>query len=160
MNTDPVCFGARNDTYGAFSITKTGRVKTMKLVHKSGSVRCNTVTADSYWGCTWSGYNNKLMTIITNVNKEALFPPVVDLEGFSSTCTSKHFYRLDGTDHKSPELFFCNLSSPLSLSRNQELQVWYGQDWIDCSEDNNNNGTTCIDVYVWYVWLSTAMARK
>ena len=38
MNTDPVCFGARDDRYGAFNITKTGRVKTMRLVHKSGSV--------------------------------------------------------------------------------------------------------------------------
>ena len=32
INADPVCFGGRNDGYGAFNITKTGHVNTMKLV--------------------------------------------------------------------------------------------------------------------------------
>ena len=85
------------------------------------------------------------MTIITNVNKEALLPPVADLEAFKGG--KKHFYRLDGTTHKSPELVFRNLSSPLSLSRNQELQIWYGQDWIDILENDGNDGTSC----AWYV---------
>ena len=93
------------------------------------------------------------MTIITNDNKEALLPPIADLEPspFNNGCANKkHCYRLDGTDHKSPELIFPNLSSPLSLSRNQKLRILYGQDWVDCSE-NENTGTTCVDVYAWYV---------
>ena len=147
IDTVPVCFGTRDDTHGAFSITKTGRVETMKLVHKSGFVRCNSVDPESYWGCTNSRYNNKMMIIITNANKEALLPPVADL--YPSPCDKKHDY-LDGTGHKSLELVFRNFSSPLFLSRNQELQICYGQDMVDCSEDNNN-GTTGVDVYAWYV---------
>ena len=90
------------------------------------------------------------MTIITNNNKIAVLPADEDMQATPNECDGrKHFYSLDGTDHKSPELFFRNLSNPLSVSRNQELQIWYGQDWADCSEDNNS-GKTCVDVYAWY----------
>ena len=94
------------------------------------------------------------MTIITDDNKRALLPPGDDLEAFKRNeheCgTKKHFYSLDGTHHYSTELVFVrDLSNPLFMSRNQELQIWYGQDWKDCSE-NENGGKTCVDVYAWY----------
>jgi len=150
VNTDPVCFGARNDTYGAFSITKTGLVKTMKLVHKSGSIRCNTVYGDSYWSCDYPVYAKNLMTIITNANRDALLPYTGDLQKRADGECGKHSYSLEGTGHKSRELVFRNLSSPLSLSRNQELQIWYGQDWLGCFE-GDNIGNVCVDIYAWYI---------
>ncbi|KAL9956942.1 hypothetical protein ACROYT_G038507 [Oculina patagonica] len=151
INTEPVCFGARGNQYGAFNITKSGRLKTIKLIHKSGSIKCNPVDSASYWGCRYSGSygNNGLLTIITNANKEAVLPPAGDLKAASQCDNKKHFYSLDGTNHTSSELVFPDLSIPLSVSCNQELQIWYGQDWVDCSEDNNS-GTTCVDVYAWY----------
>ena len=122
----------------------------MKLVHKSGAVSCNPNYGASNWGCQNPVFgNNSLMTIITNTNKESLLPPAEEFKT-SSACDRKNFfYSLNGTTHTSPELVFSNLSNPLSVSRNQELQIWYGQDWRDCSE-NNNNGTACVDVYAWY----------
>ena len=93
------------------------------------------------------------MTIITNDNKESVLPPVGELEALQpeehSCGIKKHFYSLDGTSHTSPELVYRDLSNQLSVLRNQELQIWYGQDWIDCSEEGNN-GNTCVDVFVWY----------
>ena len=90
------------------------------------------------------------MTIITNAKKEAILPPAGDLKRVNWGCSNKkHFYRLSGTTHTSPELVFGDLTNKVSVSRNQELQIWYGQDWIDCN-DGDNNGTTCVDVYVWY----------
>ena len=85
LNTDPVCFGARGNKYGTFNITKTGRVRTMKLVHKSGSIRCNTVYGDSFWGCiNPASYSSKqFMTIMTNNKGEALLPPIEALKGNS-----------------------------------------------------------------------------
>ena len=150
LNTDPVCFGARDNKYGAFNMTKTGRVKTMKLVHKSGSVRCNPKYGDSFWGCTNPVFpsSKQFMTIITNNKGEALLPPVETLK--DGYCSKNYCYDRGQIGHKSPVLDYRNLSSALSLSRGQELQIWYGQDWIDCSEDNNS-GTTCVDVYVWYI---------
>ena len=135
-------------------MTKTGRVRTMKLVRRGGSVRCNEDDGSSYWGCTNLHYyaSNEFMTIITNANRKAILPP--DLKAMGSPANDceqkKHIYSLEGTGHKSPELLFRSLSTPLSLSRNQELQIWYGQDFIDCSEDGNS-GTTCVDVYAWYI---------
>ena len=153
INTEHVCFGARDNQYGAFNITRGGRLKTMKLVRKSGSIKCNKKNNASYWGCKHPIYgNNGLLTIITNANKEAVFPPIDDLKAVISKgeCHSKKIvHSLDGITHTSPELVFGDLSNPLSVSRNQELQIWYGQDWVDCSEEDNR-GTTCLDVYAWY----------
>ena len=91
------------------------------------------------------------MTIITNTQRKAFLPPAGDLKGRNVVgCENKkHFYHLDGITHTSSELHFSHLPNPLSVSRNEELQIWYGQDWIDCSE-HNNDGATCVDVYVTY----------
>jgi len=150
INTDPVCFGARDNKYGAFNITKSGLLKTMKLVHKSGSIKCNQDFPASYWGCTTSPYyiNDSLMTIITNTKKEAILPPAVDLKSNNAN-KNDFFYNLNGTTHTTPELVFRDLAIELSVARSQEFQIWYGQDWKDLSEDNNS-GQSCVDVYAWY----------
>ncbi|KAL9950712.1 hypothetical protein ACROYT_G043258 [Oculina patagonica] len=163
INTEPVCFGARGNQHGAFNITKSGRIKTMKHIHKSGSIKCNPYISASYWGCRNSVYygNNALLTIITNANKKAVLPPVEDLKAVSGNpdCgNTKHMYSLDGTHHTSPELVFPDLSNQLTVSRNQELQIWYGQDWIDCSEDNT--GATCVDVYACNTSRNTNAEQK
>ena len=146
MNTGPVCFGARDNQYGAFNITKSGRLNTIKLVPKSGAIRCYANYDESYWGCRHPNYGkNGLMTIITNANKESVLPPVEDLKVVSDSILKPHHYHLNGISHTSPELVFSHFSNQSSVSRNQELQIWYGQDCIDCCEENNN-GTTCVDV--------------
>ena len=151
INTAPVCFGARDNKYGAFNVTKTGRVRTMKLVHRRGTIRCNPKFDPSYWGCRHSGSyaKNTSLTIITNSKIEAIIPPHEELQA-SQDCKKLHFYFLEGFAHNSPELRFRNLPSPLSLLRHQELQIWYGQDFAGCSE-YNNSGSTCVDVYAWYI---------
>ncbi|XP_068733223.1 uncharacterized protein [Montipora capricornis] len=149
INKDPVCFKARDDQYGAFNMTKTGNVKAMKLVHRSGSIKCHTAYDASYWSCTNLNYyaSNTFMTIITNANKKALLPTEKDLKGGSH---GKHFYVLEGIKQGSTELVLSSHTSPLRLLKNQELQIWYGQDWVDLSEENNS-GTTCVDVFAWYM---------
>ncbi len=124
----------------------------MKLVHKSGSIKCSPDYSASYWGCRNSGAygNNGLLTIITNANKESVLPPAGDLKAHNYCDEKKHFYSFDGTHHTSPELVFRDLPNLLSVSRNQEFQIWYGQDWADCWE-SSNSGTTCVDVYAWFV---------
>ena len=150
INTDPVCFEGRGDQYGVFHIKKSGLLKTMKLVHKSGSIKCNSYDPESYWGCRYEPSYKKdgLMTIITNAKKEAILPSAKELKK-TNDCTKKHFYSLNGTTHKSPELIFRDLPKMVSVSHNQEMQIWYGQDWINCL-DGDNFGKTCVDVYAWY----------
>ncbi|XP_068733825.1 uncharacterized protein [Montipora capricornis] len=152
INEDPVCFGARDDQYGAFHMTKTGNVTAMKLSHRSGSIKCNSVTGASYWSCTNSFYyaNNTFMTIITNANKTALLPTEKDMKTVSFCNPEKHFYVLEGINQGSSELVLNIHSNPISLLKNQELQIWYGQDWVNCGE-GTNSGTTCVDVFAWYM---------
>jgi len=88
------------------------------------------------------------MTIITNTEGEVILPSAGELKA-NNMCSKKHFYRITGTKHTSPELVYHDLPNPLSVSRDQELQIWYGQDWIHCAQDDNS-GTTCVDVYAWY----------
>ena len=118
----------------------------MKLVRKSGSIKCNPNKPASYWGCTREHYNGhiNLMTIITNEENEAILPPAGNLKAHGG-CVKNNSYSLNGTNHTSPELVFGDLTNKVSVSRNQELQIWYGQDWIDCSE-TGNSGATCVDV--------------
>ena len=89
------------------------------------------------------------MTIITDSKKEAFLPPTKYLRAHLVQNSRKHFYSLYGSTHTSSELVFRDLPNKVSVSRGQELQIWYGQDWDDWSEENNS-GTTCVDVYAWY----------
>ncbi|XP_067043048.1 uncharacterized protein [Acropora muricata] len=155
INTIDVCFRGTKDKCGKFKITKTGHVRTMKLVHKKGGIKCNAFIKKSYWSCPSQAYsNNTLMTIITNSTGDALFPPIEDMEALVNSsdpdCANKHFYSIDGIHGKSLELVFRHLSSTLLLSRDEELQIWNGQDWSGCYE-NDNKEETCVDVYAWYV---------
>ncbi|XP_044170936.1 uncharacterized protein LOC114970706 [Acropora millepora] len=150
INNDPVCFGARDDQYGAFSVTKTGIVKAMKLVHRHGSIKCNLNYPPTFWSCGNVRYyaNNTFMTIITNAKREALLPSVENLK--TARCSKEHYYVLEQVNQGSPELILGNLSRPLSFLKDQQLQIWYGQDWIDCSEQSNS-GASCVDIFAWYV---------
>ena len=150
INNDPVCFGARDDQYGAFNVTKTGLVKAMKLVHRYGSIKCHPQHPPTFWSCSNVKFyaNNTFMAIITNANREALLPSLENLK--RTSCSKDHYYVLEGVHQGSPELILGNLSKPLSLLKDQQLQIWYGQDWINCNE-NGNNGASCVDIFAWYV---------
>ena len=90
------------------------------------------------------------MTIISDANKEAILSPAEDLKAFKARFDNKeHFYSLPGYHHNLTELVFRNLVNPLSVSSNQEMQIWYGQDWVD-GREKDNSGETCVDVYAWY----------
>ena len=97
-------------------MTKGGLLKTMKLVHKSGSLKCNKDDPASYWNCTHvaSYGNNDLMTIVTNAEGESVRPPAGDLN--ASNVNISHFYGLDGTTHTSSELVFPDHLNKVSVS--------------------------------------------
>lgn len=125
VNTIPVCFGARDEKHGAFTIQTSGQITTIKLVRKSGSICCNPKYNDCYWGCKYSGYGvDALLTLITNSTRTAIVPPVQELMSLEegNNCPT-HFYRINGTSHKSPTIIFKNLSRPFPVSRYQELQI-------------------------------------
>ena len=144
INTGPVCFGARDNSYGAFNIRESGVIYTFKLVHLNGSVRCTPNYPPSYWGCEHPVYGDtRLLTVITFKNRSALLLADYRKDG------CYHSYKIEGVGVNDKELRFNNLPTPISVSVGKEFQIWYGQDLKDCTE-NNNSGQTCADVYAWY----------
>ena len=93
-----VCFGARDNQYGRFTITDEGRLLGLRLVHKSGSVSCHS-THKSNWGCK----SERIGIAITDNRNTRIFPgsnDAFDWYGASS------WYRLVGYSSTSNELVF------------------------------------------------------
>ena len=145
INTNPVCFGAKADSYGRFNISESGVIYTFKLVHLSGSVSCNPTYPSSYWGCDAPVFEKeRLFTVITFQNRSALL-----LADYRRKNCRYYSYKIEGVGINQTELQFNILPSPISVSVGDEFQIWYGQDLNDCSE-NNNSGQTCADVHALY----------
>ena len=144
INTGPVCFGARDNSYGAFNIKESGVIRTFKLVYLSGSIRCNLDHPPSYWGCNNPALGDtRLLTVITFKNRSPLLLADYGEEG------CHYSYKIEDVGVNDNELRFNNLPTPISVSVGDEFQIWYGQDLNNCSE-HNNSGQTCADVYAWY----------
>lgn len=151
INDDPVCFGAKDDSYGTFSIKENGLINTFKLVHRNGSLKCYPSLPATYWGCPSEKYygEKRFNTVISDNSMAAL--SIADYSRDSNLCGYKYYsYQLDGMHLNSPELVFNMLSPAMSVSAGQEFHIWYGEDLTDCNEDSNS-GETCTDVYAWYV---------
>ncbi|XP_031565773.1 uncharacterized protein LOC116300938 [Actinia tenebrosa] len=155
INSCPVCFGAKNSSYGRFDLKQNGTITTVKLVHLFGYVTCNYKhqSASSNWGCGAyvSGANktfpDKLLTIITNDKNQKILPQDEYIEKPNILA-----YVLPGEfTSQSPELIFPNFTTPMKVAAGQEYRIWYGQDLLDVFEDKNN-GTACADVYM-YGWF-------
>ena len=148
INTDPVCFGAKDDSYGTFNIKHNGVVFTFKLVHLSGTVLCNPWFPPSYWGCDNTDFGEeRLLTVITFQNRSALL--LADYKKTQDRSCTYYSYKIEGVGVNEPELRFNHLPSPISVSAGQEFQLWYGADLNDCHE-GDNRGQTCADVYALY----------
>ena len=144
INTDPVCFGTKNDDFGSFEIQEAGKIYTFKLVHTSGSVTCDTNLESTKWGCLHIGLGrHRLLTVITYRNKTVL--PLAEF----ATGVHDYRYQLDRAHVNSLTLVFNLLPTLLVVSIGQQFLIWYGQDLADNSE-GNNAGETCADVYALY----------
>ncbi|KAL9975376.1 hypothetical protein ACROYT_G012531 [Oculina patagonica] len=135
VNTKEVCFGARDNSYGSFTMQYSDNIVSFKLVHLRGQISCH-VNLDSLYS-TWScEEGNILQTFVTNASNAVVFP---QLSGITD-------YRIPGIRSDSPELTFNNLTVPLRVTPGQEFRVWYKEDLKDVSEVDNG-GQTCMDIY-------------
>ena len=153
INTSPVCFGARNSSYGVVTIPKAGHVITFKLVYISGYVNCRFTDSQfqSKWGCTVNlPPNPNIGVFITDHQRQRVLPTDDALFFHDSSCHNNNLYSVPGYSAESSELRFSNFSSPLAVSVGQEFQIWYTEDLFDCWEEDNE-GQTCTDIYGLYV---------
>lgn len=56
------------------------------------------------------------------------------------------FYRLVGYNAKRSILAFVDFTTPMYAQSGQEMRIWYLQDLMNFSEDNNS-GVACANVY-------------
>ena len=148
VNSRSVCFGARDDQFGRFSIPYGGKIAGIKLVRLSSHVTCDTsnIAYWSFWGCANHPYVGKhVATVITKSNNEVILP----LNQFFTFGHGK-WSQIPGYNSLSPEIVL-SFSSPYSVSSGQQLRLWYGEDLVAYTE-NGNDGNVCCDVYALYAW--------
>lgn len=109
VNTKEVCFGARDNSYGIFTMQQEGYISSFKLVHLRGKVSCRAVdNRFSNWGCN---IGKHLFTFITNATDTVIFPKISRIKRYS----------IPGIGSNSKELTFNNLTEPMRVSTGQEL---------------------------------------
>ena len=142
INTEEVCFGARDDSYGKFSIHKAGKISAFKLAHRSGSVSClPEADKGTNWGCSHESYIGQICTHITDASNVVL---VNNLDSSKHGC-----YQLPGFKSYSDEIEL-SLSSPIGVRAGQEFRIWYGEDLKNKGDENNPFHKSCVDVYGFY----------
>ncbi|XP_068721416.1 lactadherin-like isoform X2 [Montipora capricornis] len=145
INANPLCFGAKNNSFGTFAIHKPGHIYRLKLVHHSGYVNCISDSASATkWGCSASGYAKKVNVHITDENNNRVFPTAG-----SVSFDPYYFYELPGFDANSAEIVLDFFPAPLSVAAGQKFRIWYGEDLMKSAE-GNNIGKSCVDVYGFY----------
>merc|ERR1712136_203931 len=132
-----VCFAAKDDKPGMFRLNQNGAVYALKLVYRSGYVGCSHMGTASHWGCNNSESQKSVGVLVTDDKNEIIFP--------KTEINSGGFYRIPGYTLNSTFVAFTDLSSPMYGSKGQELYLWYGEDYMDLTEEDNV-GTTCADV--------------
>ncbi|XP_044181596.1 uncharacterized protein LOC122962518 [Acropora millepora] len=135
LNSAPVCFGAKNNTFGRFQVEFSGSINAVKLVHLNGKVSCGNSWAK--WACN-PGVE-KLRTFITDASNTTILPRA-----------KNRSYKIPGYNSSSSEIIITDFPNPLYLSSGQDLRLWFGDDLFDHHE-NNNNGTVCTNVFVRYL---------
>ena len=160
LNRSPVCFGAKGNKFGNFS-APAGRLAAIKLVYLYGYVSCSTNVSSywSYWGCGVDPRNAKnthrqVNVVITNSSNHILLPP----NQLISDVTMK-WYTIPGYNSLSPELVLSVFLNPISLSSNQVLRLWYGEDLANHKEEDNG-GRVCADVYSTYDWKDSMLLQN
>ena len=149
MTPCAVCFGSRDNNSGTFKVPASGSIITFKLTYLNGSVTC-APRFNSKWGCYHSAVSTHPMgTLITYSNGTRLLPKKEYLRG-GRRCL-KLYYRLPWATPNSQELVFDNFSFPLSVTTDQEFQVWFVEDLIYNCDSDNGQEKTCAEVYGLYV---------
>ena len=93
------------------------------------------------------------MTLVTFQNRTRLQPARI----FGTPCNPQ--YSINGSSLNSTSLSFEPFDIPLAAPVDDNFQIWFGQDFTNCSEENNA-GVICVDVYALYSWAVSKMYQS
>ena len=135
-----VCYGAKNNAFDTFEMTRGGKLRQLTLEHKSGFVSCDIAnpSAKSNWGCGVGVLSVRMGTVVTRSNNAVLFPFfALDNNGY---------YGLARTDTFSRTLTLYNFDKEIEVWNQETMRVWHSEDLVKNNEQNNG-GTHCVNVY-------------
>ena len=136
LNSNPVCFGTKDNQFGTFVVEVGGHIDAVKLVHLHGKVSCDVSRNRlSNWGCG----GESLMVFLTNSSDDILIPKVVG---------GGRKYNIKGYRSNSPEIIWKNFTTPIRFTSEQELRLRHGKDLVGI---DMGNGTSCTDVFALYL---------
>ena len=136
-----VCTDGKGKKPAVFVPLLQGTATKIKLVYKSGFIRCeNNKKHNSNWGC-WDHIIVKrdgLNMVITDAQDSILLPTKFDF-------SFGKWYKIKGVNSKSKELVL-NSNVEIYISKGCPLKVWYGEDLVDVTA-GDNSGKVCFQVY-------------
>ena len=141
LNQDPVCYGTRGDNPGVFHLKDNLPIKSIKLQHLSGYVKCCPEFPRVYWGCSNNVNSGSLMTVITNATRTPLFPVTYS--------QNNKFWQMEGYTISSNEIVLVHGSKDYQGYAGEPLHIWFGEDLLDYY-DEDNSGEHCVNVYAIY----------
>ena len=138
------CYGSAGSSHASFQVPESGKIEAVKLIHVSGGVSCN-LNPKTRWGCDNFLYKRDyFQTFVTDLNKEIIFPSVY-------TQAPSSIYVVPGGDIETTRELILKPDAPYKVKKGQELQIWYGQDLLKYSDDNNDpNVRHCVKVSMKY----------
>ena len=93
------------------------------------------------------------MTLVTFQNRTRLQPARI----FGTPCNPQ--YSINGSSLNSTSLSFEPFDIPLAAPVDDNFQIWFGQDFTNCSEENNA-GVICVNVHALYSWAVSKMYQS
>ena len=143
LTPETACFGARGKSFGKVYINRTCSFSHVKLVHRSGFVRC---ASDSYrnsnFGCLSRPPQKADITVILTDSADTMIYPD------TPPGNTDFAYHLEGYTCMSPEIVL-ELKKPFKVNAGETLRIWYGEDLSGSNSSSDNSGTSCVDVYAW-----------
>ena len=141
--SSPLLRSTRRCLWG-FAFSKAGMIMKLTLTHINGFLSCNPMFPASHWGCDHPSLTQgKLMTLVTFQNRTRLQPARI----FGTPCNPQ--YSINGSSLNSTSLSFEPFDLPLAAPVDDNFQIWFGQDFTNCSEENNA-GVICVNVHALY----------
>ena len=136
-----VCAKGNRKKPAVFTPLLQGTATKLKLVYKSGFIRCdNNDKHNSHWGCY--GHNtlkhDGLNMVITDSQNSILLPTKFDYK-------DGKWYKMPGYNSRSPNLVLPS-DVGMYICKGCPLKVWYGEDLVDFTTEDNN-GKVCFQVY-------------
>ena len=144
INNSPVCFGAKNDTFGSFQSTRAVTAYEIAIEKVSGGGVSCSGSQLSPFSCVNGGPANGLMGVyLVDLQNNPIVP-----RSPTYPANTNGFYGVNGNNVQSQlvRLVAGNNRNGHHISLGQTLCVFYGEDLFNYAEFDNS-GQTCVDVY-------------